>query len=121
MLKFLTYDFFQDSADVNSVISEIWANRKIRSSPYIIKIGSTFNIPVDGKEFSDSPVNTMEAIVNLLSIYYVFNIRWCASVRKVFLFFQSKFLGKVDTAAERCADLASFVNMFDVMSAKPDP
>jgi len=48
MLKFLTYDFFQDSADVNSVISEIWANRKIRSSPYIIKIGSTFIIPVDG-------------------------------------------------------------------------
>ena len=63
----------------------------------------------------------MEAIVNLLCIYYVFNIRWCASVRKVLLFFQSKFLGKVDTAAERCADLASFVNMFDVMSAKPDP
>ena len=93
--------FFQNSADVNSVISEKWASRKIRYSPYIIKIGSTFIISVDGKVFLDSAVNSMEDIVNLLSIYYVFNIRWCTSVLKAFLFFQSKFLSKIDTAAER--------------------
>ena len=102
----------QDSADIDAVINEKWANKKIRTSPYILKCGGTFIIVVDGKVFMDTPPSSLEALLSLLSVYYVFNIQWCPNVRSVYLFFQSQLLGKPDESTTTCKNLCVLMNNF---------
>ena len=69
-------------------------------------------IVVDGKIFMDTIGSAMEALVSLLSIYYVFNIEWCENVLSTYLCFLSKLLEKEDTKTKQCKALLIFLNQF---------
>jgi hypothetical protein len=102
----------QESADIDAVINEKWANRQIRTSPYILKRGKTYSIVVEGKVYMDTPPSSLEALLSLLCVYYVFNIQWCPNVRSVFLFFQSQLSEKLDERTLSCKNLGVFMNNF---------
>jgi hypothetical protein len=61
----------------------------------------------------DSIGSAMEALVSLLSIYYVFNIHWCPQVISTYFFFQSTLLKKEDKRTKECKNLSIFLSQFN--------
>ena len=89
-----------------------------RLFPYIVSIGETFYIIADQQPLL-SPKNSVEALIDLLCVYYVFNIKYSPEVKPSLLFFQSILLGIEDSETKRNKTLGIFMKLFNnIQSAK---
>ena len=89
-----------------------------RNTPFIIKCGKYYHVAADGKIFLDSLPSSMEALVNLIAIYYAFNIRWCSNILSACLFLEKVLLEQDTEPEKRSLELRRFLENFMDLKTK---
>ena len=88
-----------------------------RLFPFIVSIGDTFHIIADRQPLV-SPKNSAEALIDLLCVYYVFNIKYSPEVKPALLLLQTHLLGIEDGETKRSKTLGIFMKMFQNIASK---
>lgn len=86
-----------------------------RPTPYIVRLGSTYHIIVDGEPHIESQ-SCLDAIQSLMAAYYVFNIQYSEHVLPTLLFFQHVLLGQPDEKSKANRNLLIFLNLLNSTS-----
>lgn len=94
-------------------------NQEPRSSPFILIIGSTVHIILEGRPFLRVET-TAEGIIALLATYYVFHLKYNEKVQNALLFLQSFVLGERDIVTESCAAVHSFTTLVEKMRSSTE-
>lgn len=66
--------------------------KPIRVEPFILKIGDSFTIVVDKRPFLQVSMGSVEALIHLIGVYFLFNIEWSKEVFATCLFLQKEVL-----------------------------
>lgn len=109
--------FIQDSSNIASAIK-----KHKRETPFILKIGDTsYTVIVDSTiPFIESACST-EALLQLISVYYVFDIQWCKKVLPTLRFIRTIVMRLEDDVPTQCVSLDLFIvqfkKMYDLMYA----
>jgi hypothetical protein len=87
-----------------------------KETPFILKIGETsFTIIVDSTlPFIESVCST-EALLQLIAVYYVFDIQWCKKVLPTLRFIRTVVMKLEDDVPTQNISLALFVRQFKEM------
>lgn len=72
-----------------------------RLMPFILKIGDSYTIIVDNKPLLQS-TGSMEALVHLLAVYYVFYIVWCPTIIPSLRFLMTNVMMLEDDFNSKC-------------------
>ena len=117
-------DVGESTANLLAVVKDkTWANKQMRMSPFIVKIGISYFIAADGSVLLEVPVTndgtrSSDALACLLAVFYVFNIKWCTHVLPSYLFLQCQVLEKKDTTCEDNRALRAFMRPFTELFKK---
>lgn len=95
---------FQDTACLADVIK-----KTNRPSPYIVKIGSSFNVIADGQPYIYVSSSSMEALLCLVCTYFVYNMVYCKQVVPTLLFLQTEVLAQKNNCTSKNVVLRNFV------------
>jgi hypothetical protein len=90
--------------------------KKARETPFILKIGDTsYTIVLDSTlPFIESACST-EALLQLISVYYVFDIQWCKKVLPTLRFLRTVVMKLVDDVPTQSVSLDLFIAQFKEM------
>ncbi|XP_032787034.2 uncharacterized protein LOC116924622 [Daphnia magna] len=106
-------DIQEDCADMRSYIRKLPASRL---TPFLLKISECYTIVVDKEALTQSSNSCMEAIVLLLSVYYVFHIGWCKATILTLLFMQTEMLKlSLDDEDIHYGSVSIFTNALDAI------
>ncbi|KZS06729.1 Uncharacterized protein APZ42_029719 [Daphnia magna] len=112
--------FFYVHEDSSNIASAIKKHK--RETPFILKIGDTsYTVIVDSTiPFIESACST-EALLQLISVYYVFDIQWCKKVLPTLRFIRTIVMRLQDDVPTQCVShdlfIVQFKKMYDLMYA----